>query len=214
MRARYCSCSLSLTLVLLVTGLSAGGVAADRPSYSWKSLDKGMAVEFVCDDGAMAIHIDDPEGAVGDRYPVEVRTAVAYSPVLGEARDVRHVYREQLRDGRVRMEGSETFLADLHALHLQSLDNREMVRAEYDKAVRNCGSEAIAERRDRCFEIIPAGAYFSALGPVSITIDVVRRPGGRLQREPAGIRVTAGFDSGELFRNLERLPCYRELDGP
>lgn len=205
---------MSLTLALLVTGLPAGGVAADRPFYSWKSLDKGMAVEFVCDDGAMAIHIDDPEGAVGDSYPVEVRTAVAYSPVLGAARDVRHVYREQLRDGKVRMGRNEAFLADLYDLHLQISDNREMVRAEYDKAVRNCGSEPTAERRDRCFEIISAGAYFSALGPVSITIDIVRHPGGLRQREPAGIRVTAGFDSGELFRNLERLPCYRGEDGP
>lgn len=206
MRARSRSCSLSTVLALLVIDLCADGVAAERLSYSWKSLDKDMTVEFVCEDGAMTVYVDDPERAAGDSYPVVVRTAVAYSPVLGAERDVRHVYRQQLRDGRVRMEGSEAFLADLYVLHRQSSDNREMVQAEYDKAVRNCGSEPTAERRDRCFEILPAGAYLSALGPVSITVDVVRRIGGLRQSGPAGIRVAAGFDSGELFRNLERLP--------
>ena len=201
-------------LILLVIGLRAGGAAADRLSYSWKSLNKGMTVEFVCEDDVMTVYVDDPERAAGDSYPVEVRTAVAYSPVLGAERDVRHVYRQQLRDGRVRMEGSEAFLTDLHALHLQSSDNREMVRAEYDNAVRNCTSEPNAERRDRCFEILPAGAYLSALGPVSITVDVVQRTGGLRRRGAAGIRFAAGFDSGELFRNLERLPCYRREDGP
>ena len=130
MRDRSRSCSPSAVLALLASGLRAGDATAERISYSWKSLNKNMTVESICEKGAMTVYVDDPERAAGDSYPVEVRAAVAYSPVLGAERDVRHVYRQQLSDGRVRIEGSEAFLADLHALHRQSSENREMVRAE------------------------------------------------------------------------------------
>ena len=55
---------------------------------------------------------------------------------------------------------------------------------------------------------VTPGAYLMALGPhPAITVDVIHHSDAAPE-ESHVTRFLAAFDSGELFRSLERLACY------
>ena len=185
-------------------------VAAEESlAYRWKSTNMEMSVDFFCESDEMHVRVRDPErAAAGEAYPVDVRTAVSYSPVLGMERDLRFAYRERFSGDGIDLGNAPVFLRDLRALHLQEISNRKMLGTEYQRAIDGCGEKPTAEGRDRCFEVLTPGAYLAALGPhPAITIDVIHHSDAAPEDRHA-VRFLAAFDSGELFGSLERLACY------
>ena len=207
--AMVVACLLGSAACLSTYQLSAG---SERPAYLWKSFNKQTMVEFVCKDGGrgIEIHVRDPQrAAVGKTYPVDVRTAVSYSPALGAERDRRVRYHERFVRDRVTIGDSRQFLRDLRALHAQELDYRAMLRAEYNAAVNRCHDVESEAGRNRCFEATTPAPYFSAFDPhPSLTVDLTHHTDLGLEEDFHAARTVSAFNSEELFRGLAGLPCY------
>ena len=185
--------------------------------YVWVSENQGRSMEvlFICnDDNQMDISIKDPDQMDFVKgHPAYIRMAVAYSPIIGPENDIRLIHRGGvfLKEAKILKMGRKNiqpFLENLRILHLKDIENKKMIREEYDRATSRCETFK-GENKDICYRTLTTGPYMVSSYPV-ITLNVISNVIPPKKARP--LRFLTGFNSEQLFQNLKKLSCYKAVN--
>ena len=185
--------------------------------YIWTSntSSRNMEVHFTCNNNnQMNIIIKDPaQMDFVKGYPAYIKMSVEYSPILGSENDIRLTHRggmflEEAKILKIERKYIQQFLENLRTLHLKDIENKKMIREEYDRAISHCETRK-GKRKNICYRTLTTGAYMVSNHP-SVSLDIISNVLPPKNARP--IQFLAGFNSEQLFENLKKISCYQDIN--